>query len=77
MRTYTPLAPVVAGLVLLALGRLVQRILPVLGRMAYQAAAAGSYTPADYRVSLGGYYIIALALIVLGVVLFVIDRRRA
>ena len=76
MKSYSPLAPIVAGLVLVALGRLAQRLMPLLGRMAYQAAAAGSYSPADYRLPLLGYYLIALVLVVIGVVLAVVDCRR-
>lgn len=76
MKTYEPLKPIVAGLVLAALGQLAQRLMPVLGRMAYQAAAAGSYSPENYRLPLTGYYLIAAGLIVLGIVLAVLDRRR-
>lgn len=77
MNSYTPFVPSIIGLVLLAVGRLAQRVLPLLGRMAYQAAAAGSYNPSDYRLPLPGYYVIALALVVLGIVLIIVDRRRA
>ena len=77
MKSYEPLKPIVAGMVLAALGQLAQRLMPVLGRIAYQAAAAGSYSPANYRLPLTGYYVIAAGLIVLGIVLAVLDRRRA
>ena len=76
MKSYAPLTPIVAGLILAALGQLAQRMMPVLGRMAYQAAAAGSYSPENYRLPLTGYYLIALGLVVLGIVLIVMDRRR-
>jgi len=76
MKSYSPFAPIITGLVLIALGRLAQRLMPLLGRMAYQAAAAGSYDPANYRLPLSGYYLLALALIVLGVGLAVVERRR-
>lgn len=76
MKSYSPLGSIVAGLVLIAVGRLAQRLMPVLGRMAYQAAAAGSYDPTNYHIALPGYYLIGLALIVVGIVLMVLDRRR-
>ena len=77
MKSYAPLKPIVAGLVLAALGQLAQQLMPVLGRMAYQAAAAGSYSPANYSLSLTGYYLMAAGLIVLGIVLAVLEHRRA
>jgi hypothetical protein len=77
MKSYEPLRPIVAGLILAALGRLAQQIMPALGRVAYQAAAAGSYSPENYRLPLTGYYAIAAGLIVLGVLLAVLERRRS
>ena len=77
MKSYEPLKPIIAGLVLAALGQLAQQLMPALGRMAYQAAAAGSYSPANYSLSLTGYYLIAVTLIVLGIVLAVLEKRRA
>ena len=76
MKSSTSVIPVVTGLVLLALGQLAQRIMPLIGRAAYQAAAAGSYDPTNYRLNLTGYYIAAVLLIVLGVVLAVRDCRN-
>ncbi len=77
MKLYSPLGSIVAGLILIAVGRLAQRLMPALGRMAFQAAAAGSYSPADYHIALPGYYLIGLALVVLGIVLMILDRRRS
>ncbi len=76
MKSYSPFRPIVAGLILIAVGRLAQRLMPLLGRMAYQAAAAGSYDPMNYRLPLFGYYLIALVLIVLGIVLAVVEHTR-
>jgi len=76
MKSYSPLGSIVAGLVVIAVGRLAQRLMPVLGRMAYQAAAAGSYDPMDYHIALPGYYLIGLALVLLGIVLAILDQRR-
>ena len=74
-KSNAPIISIVAGLILAALGQLVQRIMPLVGRAAYQAAAAGSYDPANYRLNLTGYYIVAAVLIVLGVVLAIRDCR--
>ncbi len=76
MRSHFALRPIVAGLVLVAIGLLVQNVMPVLGRAAFQAAAAGSYSPSDYRVPLVGFYLIAGVLIAIGVVLTVLECRR-
>jgi len=76
MKSSTSVVPIVTGLVLAALGQLVQRIMPLIGRAAYQAAAAGSYDPTNYRLNLTGYYIVAGLLIILGVVLAIRDCRN-
>ncbi len=65
----TPLAALIAGLVLLAIGILIQRLMPLFGRMAFQIAAAGSYDPTNYHVGLAGYYAIAALLIAFGAIL--------
>jgi hypothetical protein len=58
----------VIGLVLVALGLLTQSVMPVWGRVAYQAAAAGSYTPENFNVNLAGYYLVAGVIVFLGMV---------
>ena len=74
-KSSAPIISIVTGLVLVALGQLVQRMMPAIGRAAYQAAAAGSYDPMNYQLNLTGYYIVAAVLIVLGVVLAIRDCR--
>ncbi len=68
---------VIVGLVLIAIGQLVVQIMPLLGRVAYQAAAAGSYSPSEYEVNLIAYNTISALIIVLGIVAVAIERRRA
>jgi hypothetical protein len=66
----------VTGLVLVALGLLTQSVMPVWGRVAYQAAAAGSYTPENFNVNLAGYYLVAGVIVVLGLVDLYANWRR-
>jgi len=75
MKTNTPLAIIATGLVLVAIGLLTQRLAPLLGRVAFQAAASGSYTPTDYALPLTEYYVVALGIIVLGIGSLLIQRR--
>jgi hypothetical protein len=76
MRSYIPVTVVVVGLVLIAAGILMQQIMPVLGRAAFQAAAAGSYTPGDYRLNLTWYYLIAGIIIGLGAVAQATEKKK-
>lgn len=68
-----PVMAIVTGLVLLALGQLAQQLMPLIGRAAYQAAAAGSYDPVNYQLHLTGYNIIAVIVVALGIVLAIRD----
>jgi len=72
-KTNAPVIGIVTGLVLIALGMLAQKIMPLLGRAAFQAAAAGSYTSADYQLDLSGYYVVAVLVIGVGVVFLARD----
>ena len=75
-KSNAPVMSIITGLVLVALGQLAQRIMPLIGRAAFQAAAAGSYSPTNYELNLWGYYLIAAVLIALGVGLAVRECRR-
>ncbi len=72
-KTNAPVTGIVTGLVLIALGMLAQKIMPLVGRAAFQAAAAGSYSPANYQMNLTGYYIVAVLVIGVGVVFLARD----
>ena len=72
-KTNAPVIGIVTGLVLIALGMLAQKIMPLVGRAEFQAAAAGSYSPADYQLNLAGYYIVAVLVIGVGVVFLARD----
>ncbi len=54
------------GCVLLWLANLTAEILPKLGRVAFQAAMAGSYAPSDYRLDITIPYLISGILIFAG-----------
>jgi len=75
MKSQAPITAVVVGLVLIALGMLTQQVVPALGRVAYQAAAAGSYSPATYRLNLTWYYVVAGIVIALGLGVLVADLK--
>jgi hypothetical protein len=76
MRSYLPITVVVVGLVLIAAGIMMQQIMPVLGRAAFQAAAAGSYNPGDYRLNLTWYYLIAGIIIGLGAIAQATEKKK-
>lgn len=59
---------VILGILLLCINSMIKKVLPVLGRIAYQAAAAGSYAPSDYEISLPFVTVAAVVLIVVGAI---------
>ena len=68
---------VVIGIALIAFGQLAEQLMPMIGRVAYQAAAAGSYSPSKYDLNLLGYNLMCALVIVIGVVAVVVERKRA
>lgn len=64
---------IIVGAFILSLCSTVKNTLPILGRVAYQAAAAGSYIPSDYDVSFTLANTIAVLLIIVGVGQFVVS----
>lgn len=59
---------IILGILLLCINSIIKTVLPVLGRVAYQAAAAGSYSPMEYEVSLPVVMTSAILLISIGAV---------
>lgn len=55
------------GALILSITSIIKNVLPVLGRVAYQAAAAGSYSSMDYKTSFAFANTIAVLLIIVGV----------
>lgn len=58
---------IMQGALLLSLASIIKNTLPTLGRVAFQAAMKGSYSPSEYAVSFPLVTIISIALIVFGV----------
>ena len=58
---------IVIGAFILSICSIVKNTLPILGRVAYQAAAAGSYSPRDYNVPFALATTIAVLLIIVGI----------
>ena len=56
----------ILGTLLCCIISIIRNVLPVLGRIAYQAAAAGSYSPSNFRASFGGATVLAVLLMLAG-----------
>lgn len=63
------------GLVTMILTKVVQLVMPYIGRAAFQAAAAGSYNPAHYNINFSFIQNSSIFLIILGIVLSVFFYR--
>lgn len=57
----------VLGLLILCCTSILNQVMPALGRVAFQAAAAGSYSPRDFEMSFTLPNAIAVVLVVIGV----------
>lgn len=57
---------IVIGALILSITSIIKNVLPVLGRVAYQAAAAGSYSSLDYKTSFAFANTIAVLLSLAG-----------
>lgn len=58
---------IVVGAFILSLCSIIKNSLPILGRVAYQAAAAGSYSPREYTASFPLATTFAVLLIIVGI----------
>ena len=57
---------VIIGMVSLFVIRIINSVLPKIGRAAYQSAASGSYSPNDYIVDFSGINFASIILVVFG-----------
>lgn len=57
---------ITVGIILLSIASLIKQVMPFLGRVAYQAAAAGGYSASNYEVSFPFVTVASIVLIVLG-----------
>ncbi len=58
----------IIGLCILFFTSLLNKIFPMLGRVAFQAAMAGSYSPSDYKINFTVINLCATLMIVVGVI---------
>ena len=59
---------IIVGIVLLCVTSIIKQVMPALGRVAYQAAAAGGYRASNYAVSFPFVTVASTVLIGLGLV---------
>lgn len=59
---------ITVGIILLSIASLIKQVMPVLGQVAYQAAAAGGYSASNYEVSFPFVTVASIVLIGLGLV---------
>ena len=59
---------VIVGIMLLSIASIIKQVMPILGRAAYQAAAAGGYSASNYKVSFPFVTVASIVLIGLGLV---------
>lgn len=57
---------ITVGIIMLSIASVIEQVMPLLGRIAWQTAAAGGYTPSDYAVSFPLVTIASIVLIILG-----------
>ncbi len=57
---------IIVGIILLSMASIIKQVMPILGRVAYQAAAAGGYSASNYEISFPFVTVASIALIVLG-----------
>ncbi|MBU8908136.1 hypothetical protein [Desertibacillus haloalkaliphilus] len=58
----------VIGIFILLITNILNEVFPIMGRVAFQAAMAGSYSPSDYTVNFTVINLFAFLLILIGVV---------
>lgn len=56
------------GVVTILITRIINLVMPKIGRAAYQSAAAGSYSPNDYFINFRGVVAFSIFLILIGLV---------
>ncbi|MFW5788060.1 MAG: hypothetical protein ACOCV3_07315 [Halanaerobiales bacterium] len=66
----------IIGVVTFIVTRIVQMIMPVLGRVAFQAAMKGSYTPSDYYINFKGLQFGSGILIIISLILCFIFYKK-
>lgn len=67
---------IISGLLLLAIVDLLKSIFPLLGRIAFQAAMAGSYTANNYIFSAPIAIVIAIVLLITGAIQIIVAFKH-
>lgn len=67
----------IIGLLILCCVSIIKKVIPKLGFVAYQSAAAGSYNPSNYNMSFGIVNIIAIIFVLAGIlqIVFAIQKK--
>lgn len=58
----------VIGICILFITNILNEVFPIMGRFAFQAAMAGSYSPSDYKVNFTVINLFAILMILVGVI---------
>jgi hypothetical protein len=66
---------IILGIGIITISKIVEEVIPKLGFVAFQAAAAGSYTPDNYQVNLDLNYWIG-AICILGGIVYLISQSK-
>lgn len=85
IRIIFSLISIFLGVIIISISKIIEEFAVVLGRAAYQAAAAGSFSPADYEMDLSINYGLGAVSILLGIIFlfkgvinkYIEDVRRA
>lgn len=67
---------IIIGLLIICSISIIKQVIPKLGFVAYQGAAAGSYNPANYNMSFGIAYSISIIFILFGVLQIIFAIRK-
>lgn len=66
----------IIGLLIVCCVSIIKQVIPKLGFVAYQGAAAGSYSPGNYNMSFGIVNFIAIIFILIGMLQIVLAIRK-
>lgn len=65
----------IIGLLIILVTEIIQSVMPFLGRVAFQTAASGSYTPADYYIDFSILQYFSFFLIILSIIVSILCYR--
>ena len=68
IRTILSVVSILTGVIIISVSKIVEEMIPMLGRVAFQTVTAGSYNPNDYIINLSINYWLGSLCIVVGLV---------